>query len=207
MIMAKIIISNTNFSIVIFFMPKNLTKRIKKIIIDLYINNFYFFTTQKMGIENQKEILSKKWEEISLAIEEIKEERKKLHSEIKENEEEIWWYNIINEYNWYLEPDEKWFAIILSDEKEGGDTNLWIIVKYEEWKTTIRDTQQEPFWDEEYNKIELNKDEQIEWNDDINKINKIIKRRWTQKIKRESWIIKKRKWFGIYENLMTHIWN
>jgi len=136
-----------------------------------------------MDIENQKEILPKKWEEIFLAIKESEKEQEKLRSEIKENEKEIWWYKIRNEYSSFLTPDEKWFAIILSDEEEGGDTNLWIIVKYEEWKTTIRDTQQEPFWDEEYNKIKLNKDEQIEWNDDVNKINKLIKSRWLQTIK------------------------
>ena len=113
-------------------------------------------------------------EKINSVIKDSRIEEKNLSDEIK-----IWWYKITDTYDWFLESWEKWFAIIISEsENDDNAVDLWIIVKYEEWKITIRDTQQGTFDDESYNEITLEPDEQISWNDDVNKINKLIKGLW-----------------------------
>ena len=138
-----------------------------------------------MNIENQKESLSLK-ERIELIINKSKKEQKKVKLEIDKNEDKIWWYKVTNKFDRFLKPSEKWFAIVLSEAIAWpDDLDVSIIVKYENWKITIRDTQQEPFSDNEYNEIQLTKDEQIEWNDDVNKINKLIDSRWFPTIKGE----------------------
>ena len=138
-----------------------------------------------MNIENQKESLSLK-ERIELIINKSKKEQKKVKLEIDKNEDKIWWYKVTNKFDRFLKPSEKWFAIVLSEAIAWpDDLDVSIIVKYENWKITIRDTQQEPFSDNEYNEIQLTKDEQIEWNDNVNKINKLIDSRWFPTIKGE----------------------
>lgn len=132
--------------------------------------------------ENKNEKLTAK-EEINNVIQNSEIEEKELSNKI-ENDEKIWWYRITDSYDWFLEPSENWFAMIISEgEAWDDDINLWIIVKYEEWKITIRDTQQEPFDDDLYNEFTLAPDEQIVWNDDVNKINKLLDSRWFPKIK------------------------
>lgn len=130
------------------------------------------------SFENHNEELSIK-EQIESVVNKSKVEQKKLKADVEENEEKIWWYKIINEFDWFLKPSEKWFAIVLAEsEAWPDDIDVSIIVKYENWEITIRDTQQEPFGEKEYNEIVLSKDEQINWNEDVNKINKIISSRW-----------------------------
>lgn len=130
------------------------------------------------NIENHNEILSKNME-IKSVVDKSKVALKKLKAEINENEDKIWWYKVINKFDWFLEPSEKWFAIVLAEGEAGpDDIDVSIIVKYENWKITIRDTQQEPFGEKEYNEITLFNNEQIKWNDDVNKINKLISSRW-----------------------------
>lgn len=133
-------------------------------------------------IENKNEKLALN-EEIKNVIKKSIIEQKKLRNDI-ENGEKIWGYKTTNEYAWFLKKWEKWFAMIISEsEAWADDINLWIIVKFEGWKITIRDTQQEPFDDEVYNELTLAPDEQIAWNDDVNKINKVLSSRWFPTIK------------------------
>lgn len=124
-------------------------------------------------------------EEIENIIKKSGVEEKNLRQNI-ENEEKIWGYKITDEYEWFLTKWEKWFAMIISESEAWiDDINLWIIVKFEEWKITIRDTQQEPFDDGVYNELTLAPDEEIKWNDNVNKINKVLNSWWFSTIKGE----------------------
>lgn len=112
-------------------------------------------------------------------INEAQKEEEQLQEEINYKlPDKIWDYEISTSYAWFLEPEEKWFAIILSHWEYGpDDVNDAIIVKYEKWELKIRNTVEEPYSDEMFDEIELDSDE-ISQVPEINKINKYIKTLW-----------------------------
>lgn len=121
-------------------------------------------------------------------VNEARKEENKLSEEIDYKlPEQIWGYKIVDTYPWFLKKGEKWFAIELS-KWDGDEPNIAIIVKYVNWKIEIRDTQQEPYTDAEYNTIKLEPEEQSQ-NDDVNKINKYIKDNWFNALTNSSWDI------------------
>ena len=121
-------------------------------------------------------------------VNEAKKEEKQLYEEIDYKlPEQIWWYKIMDTYPGFLKKSEKWFAIELSS-WEGDEPNIAIIVKYVNWKIEIRDTQQEPYTDAEYDTIKLQPEEQSQ-NEDVNKINKYIKDNWFNALTNSNWDI------------------
>ena len=123
-------------------------------------------------------------------INETKKESNNLREKISyELPEQIWWYKIMDSYAGFLRKNEKWFAIELSD-WENYTPCLAIIVKYVNWKIEIRDTQQEPYSDDEYSMITLEPDEQS-LNEDVNKINKYIKDLWFSTLTNSTWDLNK----------------
>lgn len=125
-------------------------------------------------------------------IDEAKKEEARLNEEIDYKlPDEIWGYEIATSYAWFLKPSEKWFAIILSRGEYGiDDVNDAIIVKYENWKLTIRNTVEEPYSDEMFDEIQLDPAEKSE-DPNINKINKYIKTLWYAPLTNTNWDINK----------------